>query len=83
MEPKKDDFSRTELNIKLCQCLSKTPMVTLKMLSRYEVKAVPQEPLREVVEIDFQLSFQKLYERWQKCIFAQEDYFESGCVTVL
>ncbi|GFX63853.1 hypothetical protein TNCV_4401471 [Trichonephila clavipes] len=31
----------------------------------------------------FQMCFQKLYERYQKCIIAQGDYIEGGCASVL
>ncbi|GFT26082.1 mariner Mos1 transposase [Trichonephila clavipes] len=39
-----------------------------------EVKGASQETLREVAKNGFQLCFQKLYERCQKCIVAQGDY---------
>ncbi|GFW63664.1 hypothetical protein TNCV_4329521 [Trichonephila clavipes] len=49
----------------------------------YEVKAASKEALREVAKNGFQLRFQKLYERWQKCIAAQGDYFESEYAMVM
>ncbi|GFW08590.1 hypothetical protein TNCV_2776111 [Trichonephila clavipes] len=35
-----------------------------------------------VAKNGFHLCFQKLYERWQKCIVAQGDYFEGGYASV-
>ena len=54
-----------------------------RFVSSDEVKAASQDALREVAKNGFQQCFQKLYERWQKCIVAQGDYFEGGCASVM
>ncbi|GFV50303.1 hypothetical protein TNCV_622121 [Trichonephila clavipes] len=48
-------------------------------VSSDEVKVASLKALWEVVKN----GFQKLNECWQKCIFAQRDYFEGGCASVL
>ncbi|GFV37337.1 mariner Mos1 transposase [Trichonephila clavipes] len=52
-------------------------------VSSDDVKGASQEALQEVAKNYFQLCFQKLYERRQKCIVAQGDYLEGGCASVL
>ncbi|GFX44334.1 hypothetical protein TNCV_1097741 [Trichonephila clavipes] len=43
-----------------------------------EMKATSLEVLRAIAKDSFQLCFQKLYERWQKCIVTQRVYLEGG-----
>ncbi|GFU80064.1 hypothetical protein TNCV_579441 [Trichonephila clavipes] len=51
----------------------------LRFVSSDEVKGASQEALLEIAKN----GFQKLYERWQKCVIAQGDYLEGGCASVL
>ncbi|GFU97918.1 uncharacterized protein TNCV_4736691 [Trichonephila clavipes] len=52
-------------------------------VSSDEVKIALQEPLREAVKIGHQLCFKELYERCQKCIVTQGNYFEGRWASVL
>ncbi|GFV49805.1 uncharacterized protein TNCV_1736881 [Trichonephila clavipes] len=47
-----------------------------------EKRLEPVTPVYRYCNLYFQMSFQKLCERWQKCIVAQWDYFEGGCASV-
>jgi [histone H3]-lysine36 N-dimethyltransferase SETMAR len=48
--------------------------------SANDVKAAATEALKDVSRNGFLETFQKLYERWQKCIIAQGEYFEGNVV---
>ncbi|GFS80837.1 hypothetical protein TNCV_126051 [Trichonephila clavipes] len=56
----------------------KTHVQGRRFVSSDEVIDTSQEALQVVAKNDFHLGFQKLYECLQKCIIAQEDYFECG-----
>ncbi|GFX31445.1 hypothetical protein TNCV_432871 [Trichonephila clavipes] len=39
--------------------------------------------LKDIAKNGFQKCFDDLYKPWQKCVNAQESYFEGGCVAAI
>ncbi|GFY12672.1 hypothetical protein TNCV_2448631 [Trichonephila clavipes] len=88
-EQAKRPTSRDEENVPLVsECVKKDHRQTLALIAEdtpfsKTSDAVLQEDVWEVVENGSQLCFQKLYERWQKCIIALGNDLEDGCASVL
>jgi hypothetical protein len=53
-----------------------------RLASTGEVTAKATRALEDVSKNGFQECFQKLYERWQKCITLKENYFEGNAVYI-